>query len=292
MDNWDEIRTALYVAREGTVSRAAEALGIHHATVIRHIDSLEGRLQAKLFQRHARGYTPTEAGLELLRVGQATDDQFAQLEAIIRGKSDAVEGELVITSLSKLTPTLLPLLAEFQQMHPKVSLKYLAHDRLFRLEYGEAHLAIRAASSPPEDPDNVVQYVCETRVGLYAAQSSVARCGLPDSIEDLAGHRFIANAEGGARAPYYKWLSQAVAPEQIVFRTDEFHVAEAAVRAGMGLGFLTEGADAEDDRLVEVAAGRAEWNAKLFLVTHMDLHRTAKVQAITRFLKERMGDAV
>ena len=62
MDNWDEIRTAFQVARKGTVSGAAEELGVHHATVIRHIDALEQRLGVKLFQRHARGYTATEAG--------------------------------------------------------------------------------------------------------------------------------------------------------------------------------------------------------------------------------------
>ena len=53
MDNWDEIRTAFQVARLGTVSGAADVLGVHHATVIRHIDALEGRLGVKLFQRHA-----------------------------------------------------------------------------------------------------------------------------------------------------------------------------------------------------------------------------------------------
>ena len=61
MENWDEVRTAFQVARMGTVSGAAEVLGVHHATVIRHIDAIEGRLGVKLFQRHARGYTPTEA---------------------------------------------------------------------------------------------------------------------------------------------------------------------------------------------------------------------------------------
>ena len=72
MDNWDEIRTAYQVARNGTVSGAAEVLGVHHATVIRHIDALEARLGVKLFQRHARGYTATEAGADLLQVAQAT----------------------------------------------------------------------------------------------------------------------------------------------------------------------------------------------------------------------------
>ena len=39
MENWDEIRTAFQVARLGTVSGAADVLGVHHATVIRHVDA-------------------------------------------------------------------------------------------------------------------------------------------------------------------------------------------------------------------------------------------------------------
>ena len=67
MENWDEIRTAFQVARLGTVSGAAEVLGVHHATVIRHIDALEKRLGAKLFQRHARGLVLTDSGHTLYR---------------------------------------------------------------------------------------------------------------------------------------------------------------------------------------------------------------------------------
>jgi DNA-binding transcriptional LysR family regulator len=103
MDSWDEIRTAFNVARIGTVSGAAEVLGVHHATVIRHIDALEERLGVKLFQRHARGYTPTEAGEDLLRVAQATDDQFSQLAGRIKGRGNDVSGELVVTSLGGLS---------------------------------------------------------------------------------------------------------------------------------------------------------------------------------------------
>ncbi len=99
MDNWDQIRTAYNMARVGTVSGAADVLGVHHATVIRHIDALEERLGVKLFQRHARGYTATEAGEDLLRVAQATDDQFSQLASRIKGQGNDVDGELVVTSL-------------------------------------------------------------------------------------------------------------------------------------------------------------------------------------------------
>ena len=38
MDKWAELRTAYQVAKLGTVSAAATALGFHRATVNRHID--------------------------------------------------------------------------------------------------------------------------------------------------------------------------------------------------------------------------------------------------------------
>ena len=34
MDSWDEVKTAYQAAQLGTVSGAAEVLGVHHATVI------------------------------------------------------------------------------------------------------------------------------------------------------------------------------------------------------------------------------------------------------------------
>jgi len=68
LENWNEVRTAYHVARLGTLSAAAEFLGVHHATVIRHIDALETRLQSKLFHRNPRGYMPTEAGRDLMQI--------------------------------------------------------------------------------------------------------------------------------------------------------------------------------------------------------------------------------
>ena len=118
MENWDELRTAYQVARLGTVSGAAEVLGVHHATVIRHIDALEARLAVKLFQRHARGYTPTEAGRDLLAVAQAADEQFLQLANRMKGHGETVQGELIVTSISGVADLLVPVLAGFQAEHP------------------------------------------------------------------------------------------------------------------------------------------------------------------------------
>jgi DNA-binding transcriptional LysR family regulator len=285
MENWDEIRTAFQVARLGTVSGAAEVLGVHHATVIRHIDALEHRLGTKLFQRHARGYTPTEAGRDLLTVAQTTEDQFSQLASRIKGQGETVAGELVVTSIAGISRLLVPALASFQAAHPAVIVRFLTDSRVFRLDYGEAHVAIRAGAAPQE-PDNVVQPLHRINTALYAARSYVAANGQPKDEADFAGHRFVALDGDIARAPFYVWLRSKVAPEQITFRGVDSPAAQAAIHAGAGIGFVSVFDAGQDPNLVEILPTRPEWDSPLWLVTHVDLHRTRKVQAFLNHLKD------
>lgn len=289
MDNWDEVRTAYQVARIGTVSGAADALGVHHATVIRHVDALEVRLGVKLFQRHARGYTATEAGADLLRVAQATEDQFTQLVGRIKGQGEGVSGDLVITSLSALSRMLTPAVVSFQENYPEVRVRFLTSSRLFRLEYGEAHVAIRAGEMP-DQPDNVVQPFLSMNVRLMASKSYIAAHGQPANEADLANHRFVGNDSATSRAPFNKWLRATVSEDQIRYlATDERNLGDA-IKAGAGIGFLSDVDIQGRDDLVEVIPQREEWASKLWLVTHVDLHRTTKVQALLAHLKEFAKD--
>lgn len=289
MDNWDEIRTAYQVARLGTVSGAADVLGVHHATVIRHVDALEARLGVKLFQRHARGYTPTEAGVDLLQVGQATDDQFNQLAGRLKGQGDKVSGELVVTTLDFLTPLMVPVLTAFRDDHKGLTIRFLTGERLFRLEYGEAHVAIRAGAAP-EQPDNVVQKLGKARVGLYASRAYADRFGVPQSPEEFDGHLFVGHDSDDTRAPQQKWLHSHVPENSIVFRAVNTRVMSEAILAGAGIGFLSRWEAADRAGLVEILPPRPEWDAPLWLVTHVDLHRTTKVQTFLTFLKQRARD--
>lgn len=289
MDNWDEVRTAYQVARMGTVSGAAEVLGVHHATVIRHIDAIEGRLGVKLFQRHARGYTPTEAGQDLLRVAQATDDQLNQLSGRLKGQGDDVSGELVVTSLISMAPKVVPVLTAFQQQHPDLIVRYLTGDRLFRLEYGEAHVAIRAGSVP-DQPDNVVQPFAQTRIALYASADYVARHGRPAGSAEFGNHLFVGTDDGASRAPFNKWMTAHVPPEQIRFRSTDVRALEEAVLAGAGIGFMGCWEAERHDDLVQIMPPQEDWSGAVWLVTHVDLHRTTKVQTFLRFLKDQSRD--
>jgi DNA-binding transcriptional LysR family regulator len=289
MDNWDEIRTAFQVARMGTVSGAAEAMGVHHATVIRHIDALEKRLGAKLFQRHARGYTATEAGRDLLQVAQTTEDQFSQLASRIKGQGEEVAGELVVTAITGMAGLMAPVFASFQKQFPAVVIRYLTDMRLFRLDYGEAHVAIRAGG-PPQEPDNVVLPLVHLQTALYASQDYIDAHGAPKSEADLARHRFVTIDSIASRAPFHQWLRARVSEDQMTFRVSEPDDSTCGVIAGLGLGFVPCLEARHHPELIQVMPPIPAWEAPLWLVTHVDLHRTLKVQSFLTHLRAAAAD--
>lgn len=292
---WAEIRTAYHVARLGKVSQAAEELGVHHATIIRHIDALEERLGARLFQRHARGYTPTEAGQDLLKVGQATEEQFGHLVARIRGGGEEIGGELIVTAIPTLDAVILPVIGAFQDQHPALRVRYIADVHTYRLSYGEAHVALRAGQKP-SDPDNVVRSLPGLPMRLVAARAYIERYGRPERIEDLARHRFIGFQSGDMQSAFGRWLERHVPADRFVVVSPQPYITDMATALGLGIGFLPGpvaahrgGAGAAGGaELVDLFPDLAppEWCPPLWLVTHVDLHRTPKVRQFSAALIE------
>ena len=71
--NWDDLRVFLTLAREGTLTTAAKALGVSHPTVSRRVQALEQQIGARLFERLPDRFVPTSAGEELLADTEAME---------------------------------------------------------------------------------------------------------------------------------------------------------------------------------------------------------------------------
>ena len=290
MDHWTELRTALMLARHGTVSAAAEALGVHRATVNRHVETLEGVFGAPLFHRHARGYTLTDAGRDMLEVAGRADEMFADLAGRSRGQAGRLSGSLVVTALAGVAPLVMPAVRNFHLAHPEIELEFRAGAELARLEHGEAHLAVRAGPKPQE-PDYVVTLFRRVRFGLYASRDYVARAGLPDP-DRLEGHRFVGSVDTLSPLPYADWMQANVPASALALRTTEPLVLHAAVCEGLGLGFLADHDALVRPDLVPVIPPGDAWAVELWTVTHVDLHRTSKVQAfIAAMRSSARGDS-
>ena len=285
LEPWDELRTALHVARAGTVSGAAATLRVHHATVIRHIDALEDRVSVKLFQRHAKGYTPTEAGRALFETAAETEKRFEQLATRLQDMQEGISGQMIITTIPELSTLLLPAIAQMMRQYPTLKPCLRTEARVLRLEYGEAHVAIRAGAKP-QDPDNVVQSLGALSVALYASAEYIDTKGEAASDTALQSHDFIASGDRDSPAPYDHWLTKHGG--RVVLHSNDHATRLAAIKAGLGMGFLPL-AQGQAEGLHQVMPARADWGTPLWIVTHVDLHRSPKVQACTRLLRAHAG---
>ncbi|MEM9469504.1 MAG: LysR family transcriptional regulator [Pseudomonadota bacterium] len=285
MDNWEEVKTAYTVGLLGTVTAASDALGVHRATVIRHIDSLEEKLGQKLFIRHTNGYTPTEAGEELIRVVKVTNDQFKGLSGRIKGQSASIRGELIVTSLDALAPLILPSIKEFHEKHQEARTVFIASEQILHLEYGEAHIALRPGPKPDEEDNKVIPYGT-LKFGLFATQEYIEKHGRPKNMDDLKNHRFISRYDY-PRTHFEKWVKENIPHDNIVFQGTTPFLFYQGVINHIGIGFLASFIQKEHPNLVEVLPADEKWHVPLWLVVHQDLYRTEKVEAFLEVVEEK-----
>ena len=86
--NWDDLRVFLALAREGTLSMAAKALGVSHPTVSRRVQALEHQIGARLFERLPDRFVPTAAGEQLLADTETMEKAALSIHRRSAGLSD------------------------------------------------------------------------------------------------------------------------------------------------------------------------------------------------------------
>ena len=284
MDKWTELRTAYHVAKLGTVSAAAEALGLHRATVNRHIDVLEAEIEAKIFIRHARGYALTEIGNDVLRVAQKTEELMEDLAGRVQGGKSHIEGAIKLTILAPFASLLMDAISDFRAENPKCRVDIDVGEDLARLEYGEAHIALRAGAKP-DHPDYVVTRFGDVGFNLYAHDSYIARCGLPEDIHDMTGHTFVLPDFPEGRLPFANWIKEHITADMIALSSRDVWVVPDAITTGVGMGFMGTHEASVRGKLHAILPPNANWVVNGWLVTHVDLHRTEKVQAMLKCIK-------
>lgn len=283
MKHWTEIRTTFFVAKTGSISGASRALGVHRATILRHLDVIEEELGAKVFLRDAKGYQLTEVGKDLLRVAKLTDEQFSDFARRARGQQGELEGEFILTSLDALSHLLMPAVKLFSQVYPKIRVRWLTSVELMKLEYGQAHVAIRTGPKPQDD-SYVVQSFAPLSVGLYASEAYLQKHGVPVVESDLKEHLFVAADEAPDRLEIVKWFTEIVPPEQVVCTSNNQDLLQRTIVNGLGIGFMQCQASQIYPNVCRVLPD-VQWNFENWIVTHGDLHRSEKVQAFLAILK-------
>jgi DNA-binding transcriptional LysR family regulator len=271
-ERWDDLRHFLAVARRGTLTAAAEDLGLNASTLHRRLASLEQEIGAALFEKGPRGYRLSAVGEALLPRAEDVEEAVYAARRAVLGHDQQVSGDVRITLPVDLLPMMGPHLAAFRELCTGVRPIVLAADTLLDLGRN-ADVALRAAQRPPESV--VGRRLTEMVWCRYAP--STARS------DELPWLHYL----GLDHLPPVAWASKNFergAPLMLVEGVASMHALLRATRAQGLLPCFRADPDAQLRRVGEPL----EPTTTLWLLIHADLRKAARVRALVDFLVPRV----
>lgn len=256
--------------------RAAETLGVHQSTVFRRLGQLERDLGVRLFERLRNGYQATPAGEELHALARRTEDDLLLVENRLRGRDLRPSGLVRVTTTDTLLASVLPpILAGFRAQHPEVELEITISNQSFDLMRRDADIAIRPTSEPPQ---NVVgRRVATLAFAAYAVPS------LPPTGRGLSAATWIGFDASLAHIRPAQWLARLPDGPPPV-RMNSFLAVLHMARAGLGYALLPCYLGDREPALRRIAGPYDELDSSLWLLTHPDLRRVARMKVFWDFV--------
>ena len=278
--DWNELKLVLAVVRAGGLIGAANALGIDHSTVFRRLRASEARLGQPLFERLPGGaYEPTSLAERIVAAAEQMEDQVLALGRDIVGRDHRLTGRLRVTSSETLAyRVLLPHLATLRRVHPGVVLELVIDNRVLNLTRREADVALRPLR--PKEGDLWGRKLADVAWTVYGTNDYVRDYGTVASPQKLKEHPLVGWEESVEGINAAEWLDATVPASAFVFRTSSLVAQLSAAKAGIGLAVLPCYLGDSDPELSRALPEPVPALAReLWLVTHTDLHRTARVRA-------------
>jgi DNA-binding transcriptional LysR family regulator len=276
---WDDLRYILAVASAGSLAGAARSLGVNHTTVLRRVGAFEARLGLRLFERMPTGYVLTVGGEELVAAARQIDDTVTSLERKLAGQDLRLSGVIRVTSTDTLMVSILPeILAEFRAANPGIGIEVALSNVMLNLTRREADIAIRPAKDPPETL--VGRRIAKIAFAIYGSSQYLSRRRKTD---DLAGHQWVGPDDSLADTSVARWMRSELPESEIVLRADSLLAMREAARAGLGLAALPCYLGDTSPGLMCVHRPIAAMQTTLWILTHEDLRRTARIRAFTEF---------
>lgn len=191
MDRWTEIELFVQVAELGSLSRAAESLGLSNAAASRHLAALEERLAARLVQRNTRRLFLTEVGEAFYRRCKPLLGELREAESAVNEATLKPTGLLRVTaSLSFSMIVIAPLLPAFTERYPELRVEIVVSNRYTDLLESGIDVAIRNREFE-DDSAITVRRLAETKRVLAASPQYLQRRGMPRTPDELAHHSLL-----------------------------------------------------------------------------------------------------
>ncbi|HET7776113.1 MAG TPA: LysR family transcriptional regulator [Azospira sp.] len=277
------------VARQESVSRAAESLSLSQSAVSMSVNELEKQFDTRLFDRYGKRLQLNELGRQLLPRAQALLDQGQEIENLLHGADDV--GPLRLGATLTIGNYLAPLLlGQFMSGQPE------QQRRRVHLEVHNTAAIIRQVANFELDfgliegvcqhPDLEVFPWVEDELAVFAGPEHPLAGQGKLSLKRLLQESWIVREPGsGTRQTLESALGIHLAEMKIALELEHTEAIKRAVEAGLGIGCISRLALKEAFRrgsLVELPMPGLDLRRQFHFIIHRQKFRTAGLQ---RFLE-------
>jgi len=292
MDRLKQIEAFVSAATRGSLSAAARVEGVTPAIIGRRLDALEARLGVKLLLRTTRKLTITFEGQAFLEDCQKVLNEFANAEAAVSLGGVRATGQLRVSApLGFGRRHVAPLVGEFMQANPEVTVSLDLSDRLVDLLNENIDCAIRIGELT--DSSLVSVRLGEMRRMVVASPAYLVAHGVPRAPADLAGHNCLSLGQQRG------WMfrdpqSGAVDTVKVSgsFECNDGAVLHDWALAGQGLAWRSlweVGQDIREGRLTSVLDAWQVPPMGIYAVFPQRRHLPLRVRLFIDLLKETYG---
>jgi len=285
--DWDQVRAFLAVVDAGSLTAAAELLGLSQPTLSRQIAAMEKRIGTLLFERVGRGVHLTATGHALVEPARHMQSAANALSLAALGQSHETAGTVRI-SASEMTATyVLPtILSELRLAHPEIQIELAVTNRVENLLEREADIAVR--HTDPGQGNLVARRVGGFHLGAFAHQRYLERVG---EIDFTQPHRFdwLGLDRSDLLLRGFHRIGLKVGREFFGFRCDNQVTLWQMTKAGMGIGFNTLYVGNQEPDLRQILREISIAPMPVWVTTHRELRGSARIRLVFDALVSALG---
>lgn len=271
--SWDDLIYVLAVADHGSVSAAARALSVNHATVLRRISAFESRQGFRVFDRTPRGYQVSADRRALIEVMRNAGDALGEVDRMIDAERPRLSSGLRITSTDTLMYYVLPpVLAELAS---STGIQIELRTDNAHLDFGrmEADITVRPTMKLGNDMSG--ERAGQVWFGLYAAS------GAADSWLGLSGP--LSRSVAGT------WVRERAGLPSV--NADSFLTLAAFAAEGRGRVILPTYVGENTAGLVRLDIPEDLEPVPIWVASHVDFAKSGRLLRARRHIAKMLAEA-
>jgi len=239
MNEIQAMRVYVRVVEAGTLTRAADSLGLLKSNVSKHIQALEARLHARLLNRSTRRVTVTAEGAAYYDRAARLLDEFDDIEASMTRTRLEPSGRLRLDVGSSIAKRIIvPALCGFCERYPDIRIDLGISDAPVDLRSDDVDCVIR--SGEITDDSLVARRIGDMPWMTVASPDYIRRYGVPHHPSDIAQRHlmvgfFVGNTRRLAPHRFYRDGESIEMSEPCRVAVNDRTAHTAGVVAGFGL---------------------------------------------------------